>query len=87
MRQVLVYTCEVRGSKIQLRLEQWPVADYPISFTSVECLEEFCHLVGWGFLDCSYAEGIHIFHCNIYTGKLMMDTIYTLTDYYNRRMV
>lgn len=46
----LQYSCEVRKNNVELCLENWPVAGYPISFTTKECLEEFCYTAGWEFL-------------------------------------
>ena len=50
--QNIKYTCRVWKSGICLNLKDWSVADYPISFTQRECLEEFCAMVGWEFLGC-----------------------------------
>lgn len=51
MKQItLLYSCYVRSSRIYLRVEHWLVADYPMTMTPLECIEEFCESVGWRFL-------------------------------------
>lgn len=78
----LEYRCDVRGSKIELSLEDRLVAHYPISFTPRECLEEFCELMGWEFLDC----GEYTFRCRIHSNGLIRDMIYNWADYYRIRV-
>lgn len=52
MKQMnLLYCCRIKESKINLHIEHWLVGKYPISFTTQECLEEFCEFVGWQFLE------------------------------------
>lgn len=59
MRQTsLLYNCVIRNSKILLRLERCLVADYPMTMTPRECLEEFCESVGWRLLYYHGGEGL-----------------------------
>lgn len=87
--EVMVYSCNMLKSKIELRLEYWPVAQYTLSFTPQECLEEFCDLVGWEFLECrggDHVGPVYTFHSRVPTGRLVIDTIYDWNHYYRERI-
>lgn len=76
----LEYNCRVQKSKMCLHIEHWLVYKYPISFTPRECLEEFCDMVGWEFLECRK----YTFHCKVPIDKLVMATIYSYADNLHR---
>lgn len=43
----MLYNYYIEDSRICLEVKHHLVADYPISFTLRECLEDFCESVGW----------------------------------------
>ena len=50
------YSCRPKNSKTHLKISHLHVADYPISYTSQECLEEFCESVDWRLLSCEHND-------------------------------
>lgn len=54
----LTYNCMPGNSNTHFQVSHLHVADYPLTFTPQECLEEFCESVGWRILSCESA--IHL---------------------------
>ena len=53
-----LYNCQVWDSKIQLHVEHRLVANYPMTMSPRECVEEWCESVGWKLLDCFGVEKV-----------------------------
>lgn len=48
----LEYACVPRRNEslLSLRLEAWHVKTFPLTYTVQECLEDWCHIVGWRYI-------------------------------------
>lgn len=46
----LRYICETIGDEVRLTIRCYFIGLYPLSYTTQECLEEFCEKVGWHFI-------------------------------------
>ena len=65
-QSTVLYKCRVKNSRVYLHIEHWLVADYPLTFTSRECLEEFCESVGWRFISCYGNKGVEVYALRYY---------------------
>ena len=42
--------CSTKEGLISLRLEAWHIKFFPLTYTVQECLEDWCHIVGWRYV-------------------------------------
>lgn len=85
---ILLYNYEVCNSKAHLRIKHWLVADYPMTMTPRECLEEFCETVGWRLLECyRNRTGGYLFQFEWPRQEYINDTIEAANNTYESTLV